>query len=256
MLVDKNGLEKFVDGIKTYLNNKFAPKEETNILTFSSPNSFTLATANTTKNWDGILEYSTDKTNWTTWDGITTLSSVNDGIKDNLYLKGTGNTLISGGSGKGWMLTGSNISCNGDIENLLDYMTVKAGQHPAIASNCFSYLFDGNSSLISCPKILMTTITNFCCQYMFRNCTNLETLPKLYTLSMKMSCYQYMFSGCSKIKLSTIQVDDYINEYRIPIEGTGSITLFSLTSMFANTGGTFTGNPSVNTIYYTSNEVI
>ena len=35
-------------------------------LTFSSPNSFTLAVGDATKHWDGTLEYSTDTSTWST----------------------------------------------------------------------------------------------------------------------------------------------------------------------------------------------
>ena len=49
-------------------------------LTFSSPNSFTLAVEDATKHWNGTLEYFASNRTWTTWDGTTTLSSVdNDG---------------------------------------------------------------------------------------------------------------------------------------------------------------------------------
>ena len=65
-------------------------------LTFSSPSSFTLAVKDTTKHWDGTLEYSTDASTWSTWDGTTILSSATSGSKDVLYLRGTGNTVITG----------------------------------------------------------------------------------------------------------------------------------------------------------------
>ena len=48
-------------------------------LTFSSPDSFTLAVSDATKHWDGTLEYSTDTSAWSTWDGTTTLSSAISG---------------------------------------------------------------------------------------------------------------------------------------------------------------------------------
>jgi hypothetical protein len=65
-----------------------------------------------------------------------------------------------------------------------------------------------------------------------------------------------MFYGCSLIKLSTTQVDEYQTEYRIPFSGTGTTASNALGSMFANTGGTFTGTAIINTTYYTSNTVI
>ena len=103
-------------------------------LTFKSPSSFTLAVNDTTKHWDGTLEYSTDASTWSTWDGTTTLSSTTSGSSNVLYLRGTGNTRITGSSSNyKWVLNGNNIKCSGNIENLLDYATVTSGNHPTMA---------------------------------------------------------------------------------------------------------------------------
>ena len=107
-------------------------------LTFSSPNSFTLKVNDTTKHWDGTLEYFTADRTWTTWDGTTTLSAVADDGEYVLYLRGTGNTVITGNDQNyRWILTGSNIACIGNIENLLDYATVESGAHPTMAYYCY-----------------------------------------------------------------------------------------------------------------------
>ena len=44
-------------------------------LTFKSPNSFTLAVNDTTKHWNGTLEYSTDASTWTAWDGSSDITA-------------------------------------------------------------------------------------------------------------------------------------------------------------------------------------
>jgi len=59
-----------------------------------------------------------------------------------------------------------------------------------------------------------------------------------------------MFFGCSKLKLSTSQTVNYTTSYRIPKSGTGTYANSALGGMFDNTGGTFTGTPSINTTYY------
>ena len=129
----------------------FAPApfkpEGKSYLTFSSPKSFTLKVNNATKNWDGTLEYfSADKV-WTVWDGTTILFADNNDGEYVLYLRGTGNTKITGLPPKGsndtyrWVLTGSDIACVGNIENLLDYATVESGQHPTMAEACYVYMF-------------------------------------------------------------------------------------------------------------------
>lgn len=62
-----------------------------------------------------------------------------------------------------------------------------------------------------------------------------------------------MFQSCTKIKLSSTQTEEYTVEYRIPSSGTATTGTNSLNNMFAYTGGTFTGTPSINTTYYLSN---
>ena len=94
-------------------------------LTFSSPNSFTLAVNDTTKHWNGTLEYFASNKTWTVWAGTTTLWAVDNDGEYVLYLRGTGNTVITGNNiDFRWVLTGNNIKCIGNIENLLGYTTV------------------------------------------------------------------------------------------------------------------------------------
>ena len=330
-------------------------------LTFDGNEDFTLKTYNTTKNWDGTLEYSTDTKTWNTWDG-TEISSA--GSK--LYLRGTGNTKITGDSADPrFVFTGTDalkIACKGNIENLLDYETVITGGHPTMADycyrtmfygctslttapelpatklavSCYQYMFYGCTSLTTAPALPATTLANYCYNNMFYGCTSLTTAPELPAITLANSCYSYMFgdctslttapalpattladscyntmfygctslttvpalpattlallcyaymfqgctslitapdlpattlaaycynnmfSGCTKIKLSTTQTGEYQTEYRIPKSGTGTNATNAFDNMFANTGGTFTGTPEINTTYYlsTSNTVV
>ena len=198
-------------------------------LSFLGNAEFTLGTANNTKNWDGTLEYSTNKKTWSEWDG-TAISSAGN----NLYLRGTGNTKITGFSiDYRFVFTGTDtlkIACEGNIETLLDYKTVRDGNHPTMAKACYAYMFAG--------------------------CTALTTAPALPATTLADHCYANMFQDCTKIKLSTIQTGDYQTEYKIPTTGTGTTASGALTDMFANTGGTFTGTPEINNTYYTSNTVV
>lgn len=229
-------------------------------LTFSSPNSFTLNVIDNQKYWNGTLEYSTDTITWSTWSGTSAISSASDGTKHNLYLRGTGNTYITGSSASNskakWVLTGSNISCEGNIENLLDYATVSLGNHPVMATYCYYRMFEGCTSLTTAPALPATTLEDYCYVYMFRNCTALTTIPALPATTIKTYCYYYMFARCTNIKLSATQTGEYQTPYRIPTTGTGTQVEFALSDMFDDTGGTFEGTPTINTTYYTSNTVI
>ena len=354
-------------------------------LTFDGNEDFTLKTYNTTKNWDGTLEYSTDTKTWNIWDG-TEISSA----ASKLYLRGTGNTKITGDSADPrFVFTGTDalkIACKGNIENLLDYETVIAGGHPTmadycyrtmfynctalttapelpattlasycyqnmfygctslttapalpattlagncyqnmfygctalttapalpattlanycynsmfygcaslttapelpaitlvnscysymfgdctslttapalpattLADNCYNTMFYGCTSLTTVPDLPATTLALLCYAYMFQGCTELTTVPDLPATTLAAYCYNNMFSGCAKIKLSTTQTGEYQTEYRIPKSGTGTNATNALDAMFANTGGTFTGTPEINTTYYTSNTVV
>ena len=224
-------------------------------LSFIGNEDFTLKTGNTTKNWDGMLEYSTDKSTWNTWDGTEISSSGNT-----LYLRGTGNTKITGNSNNyRFVFTGTSalkIACEGNIESLLDCRTVKDGGHPAMADFCYQYIFQNCTSLTTAPSLPATTLVINCYAYMFQGCTSLTTAPALPATTLARYCYSGMFYGCKKIKLSTTQTGEYQTPYRIPTSGTGTTQTNALISMFYNTGGTFKGTPKINTTYYTSNTVV
>lgn len=173
-----------------------------NYIKFSSSSSFTLATNNNSKNWNGTLEYSTDETNWYTWSGTSAISSNNNV----LYLRGTGNTYISQdmsnwNNSKGFGLTGSGIKLEGNIENILDYQTVALGNNPTIAVRAFFYLFNGNTALTDISNFSIGTSTStmntYCCNRMFGNCTNITDTCKLPAMTLAQSCYYGIFGACT-----------------------------------------------------------
>ena len=187
----------------------FAPAsfkpEGKSYLTFSSLSSFTLKVNNATKNWDGTLEYfSADKV-WTVWDGTTILFADNNDGEYVLYLRGTGNTKITGLTANGssdtyrWVLTGSDIACVGNIENLLDYATVESGQHPTMAEACYVYMFFDCTSLTQAPTLTATTLADYCYCGMFVRCTSLTQAPVLPAITLSKGCYQDMFFGCTSL---------------------------------------------------------
>ncbi len=167
-------------------------------LTFSSESSFSLRTSKYSKMWDGTLEYSTDTTTWSTWDG----STINSSAEGKLYLRGTGNTIITGNNTvASFVLEGSKISCSGNIETLLDYATVEQGNHPAMADYAFYYLFDESYALISAPELPATTLAEGCYYAMFKKCINLKTAPEILpATTLTEHCYDSMFWECTSLK--------------------------------------------------------
>ena len=169
-------------------------------LTFSSPNSFTLKVNDTTKHWDGTLEYFASDRTWTVWYGTTTLSSVDNYGEHVLYLRGTGNTVINGSIMEpffGWVLTGTDIACIGNIENLLDYATVQSGAHPTMADNCYACMFQSCTGIIKAPELPAITLTNRCYYRMFAGCTSLTQAPALPATTLADNCYDCMFQDCT-----------------------------------------------------------
>ena len=191
------GTENIELARKSDLNLK---PEDKPYLTFNSPNSFTLKVSDATKHWDGMLEYSTDGSAWSTWDGTTTLSSAISGSDNVLYLRGTENTVITGNNPDyKWVLTGSNIACAGNIENLLDYTTVESGSHPTMAPYCYFGMFFGCTALTQAPTLPATTLADYCYQNMFQDCTSLTQAPALPATTLAPYCYNGMFSGCTSL---------------------------------------------------------
>ena len=200
-------MAKYVKTEQGYIDMpNFAPAsfkpEGKSYLTFSSPNNFTLEVNNRTKNWDGILEYFAYDKTWAVWDGTTTLSAVSDDGEYFLYLRGTGNTKITGftnGQKYKWVLTGSEIACTGNIENLLDYGIVESGRHPTMASYCYSSMFYGCTALTQAPDLPAKTLAISCYSSMFSGCSSLTQAPALPATTLADYCYQLMFEGCTAL---------------------------------------------------------
>ena len=179
MIVHETEIATLREYVESMIDSPFKP-EGKSYLTFSSPNSFTLAVGDATKHWDGTLEYFASNKTWTTWDGTTTLSAVDNDGEYVLYLRGTGNTVITGPSSSyKWVLTGSNISCIGNIENLLDYATVATGNHPTMAEFCYPFMFYDCTTLTQAPSLPATTLADSCYTSMFYGCTSLTKAPAL-----------------------------------------------------------------------------
>ena len=166
---------------------------DTPYLTFRSAETFSIQI--NAKKWDGTIEYSTDTLNWATWDGTTTINAALSGDEYFLYLRGTGNTVVNAGNYRGFALTGTDISCEGDIETLRDYN----GNPPAMGTQCYEYLFKGCASLVRAPFLSATVLADSCYYNMFQDCTALTEVPDFPIATMAASCCSGMFKGCSSL---------------------------------------------------------
>ncbi len=164
-------------------------------LTFRGTDSFSIKTNNNARNWNGTLQYSTDTNTWTTWDGTSQISSANN----KLYLRGTGNTQITGSNGdyKTWVITTQGtVACSGDIRTLLDYTDPDGS---SMGTYCFAYLFNNCTSLTTAPDLPATILADSCYAYMFNGCTSLRMAPELEATTLARHCYQAMFNGCTSL---------------------------------------------------------
>ena len=173
------------------------PSDLDTALEFTSPEAFSISAA---KNWDGEIEY-TNGSEWQTWDG-SEITSGKNGSDHCIYFRGIGNSKITGvdSTVAKWRIIGTNIACNGDIDLLLDYSSVKNGNRPAMADYCYSYMFYGCTSLTAAPSLPATTLASSCYSDMFYGCTSLTAAPSsLPATTLADYCYSYMFYGCTSL---------------------------------------------------------
>ena len=124
----------------------------------------------------------------------------------------------------------------------------------SLAVYCYSEMFSRCTSITSLPQGMLpaTTLAECCYHCMFYSCTSLTSIPELPAVSFATGCYYYMFGGCTKIKMSlTYDATDYPNAYTFG----ATPSAWNTQDMFYNTGGSFTGTPTVQTLY-TSNTII
>lgn len=200
--------------VKAYIgdeNGKARPfweKEKTpvtNSLEFVSNNSFTMSA---TKLWDGTLEYNNGN-GWTAWNGSQISSSNIDG-RQRIYFRGINNTYIMGSNGSrdnAWKITGSNVECNGNLWNILDYNTVKQDNIPTHARHCFYHMFDSCEALVKVPALgtkysdytKIFRAPQYCYAYMFYGCSNILEPAELVSRTADSYCYLATYQNCIKL---------------------------------------------------------
>lgn len=222
------------------INYTFTIPIPTDSILFAGETSdFTLKATN--KEWDGTVEYSTDKNTWNTWDG-SEIPSANK----KLYLRGKNNTKFYTSNGVQFVLS-AKAGCYGNINTLLDYENPPT----TLAANCYQLMFSGCTLLTVAPELPATVLNTMCYMEMFKGCTSLTAAPTLPATTLAKGCYQYMFYGCTSLKVSETQTEEYATAWRIPSAGEiAAEATYWNRDMLTNTGGTFTANPSINTTYY------
>lgn len=174
------------------------PIVEGDFLAFSSDSPFSIKFNQ--KSWDGVLEYSTDTTNWIEWDA-SEISSVNN----TLYLRGSGNSIITGigaiedPESYAMQISASDgVECSGNIMSLLDHTSPDT---VLMSEACFSGMFLG-TNLTAAPELPASTLAPDCYSLMFSDCTYLTAAPELPAMTLADYCYYGMFSGCTSLTIA------------------------------------------------------
>lgn len=164
-------------------------------ITFSSTGKFSIFAA---KGWTGIVEYSTNGSDWSTWNG-SSVSAVQQYGTYYLCLRGSGNSVITNGYAGRWILTASaNVNCTGNIMTLLNHSNPDTA---VMGENCFHSLFRDWTKLITAPTLPATTLSRDCYCGMFRGCRGLTIAPLLPANTLANSCYSGMFQECVSLQV-------------------------------------------------------
>ena len=191
--------------IHAYHNNTWVFDER--CIRFYSGSSFTIKLANSggSASWNGTVQYhgSLGWTSYTANNEITaTQVTYGNGLsRYEVSFRGSGNTRFATGTGTAacstFTITGSNVSCEGDLLYLLDYTATSSY---SAAQYTFTRLFSGCTALVSAPKMSLATLPGYCYAYLFYGCTNLVTVPTPTWTSFSSTyvCY-YMFYNCTHL---------------------------------------------------------
>ena len=237
------------------------------------------------------IQYSTDRTNWTS----TTMQALASSYipvtaNQKLYLKSSDTNIISNGVNHWYFAltvkdsnssSGNNVSFNagGRLNSLFNNTAGNEGSNLAdlfhgsgVIDASQVIVYKGSSpnirywtgafenSTLQYPPVLPTNIATLPnAEGMFGGCTSLKAIPMFHCTYVGDIGLWSGFNGCTSLKVSTTRTEECC--YIYPIFGDGPVISNAswgnpLDNCFANTSGSFTGTPSLNTTYYVNLPVI
>ena len=171
---------------------------------YSGSNTLYLTTKSNspTGNHATSLQYSKDKTNWTT----ITLSGTNTipmSQGEKVYFRNDNEYFNWYSSSSNRFVTSfacsEDFNVGGNINSLLNY----TNNNVSLSPYCFYKLFvDSNTfKLINASNLMLpsTTLARHCYQQMFSGCSNLTTAPALPATTLASDCYNSMYQGCTSL---------------------------------------------------------
>ena len=146
------------------------------------------------------LQTSTDGSSWTPYnvEDVITLANVDDKV----YFKavGSNNKMATDQySYNKFKMTGK-IAASGNVNSLLEEDETTARTMSLAGKDyCYSFMFDGCTSLTQAPELPATTLANTCYAQMFYNCTSLTQASELPSTTLAYGCYAQMFYNCTSL---------------------------------------------------------
>lgn len=121
------------------------------------------------------------------------------------------------------------IPTNGFANLFYNSNIVKASVFPKITLGirCYSYMFEGCTSLVEVSELPSISVAQQCYSYMFEGCTSLTTAPTLPATELVSRCYEGMFNGCTslnhvKAMFTTEPSDDYTLDWLNGVAANGT----------------------------------
>ena len=205
-------------------------------LTFEAKTAGATVTFNIAEGITKPVEYSTDGT-WNTYTSGTVITLEN--IGDKVMFRGENATYALNKSAYSRFTCSDNCYVYGNIMSLLSkenfaarttltedntfYGLFRNNAHiwhhasrnlllPAtiLTMQCYSYMFDGCTSLTVAPELPAMTMKDYCYRYMFQNCTSLTVAPELPATMLINSCYCAMFMGCTSLTTAPVLPATYL----------------------------------------------
>ena len=161
------------------------------------------------------LQYSKDKTTWSTITLSSTTYDINLNQGEKVYFRGNEgvfNHYVIRGTEQAYTKITANQTFNvgGNINTLINYYNPN---NLTLPQGVFNNLLRGNVNLVSAENLILQPSSDgslpvFAYLYLFNNCTSLTKPPVLIAKTLSNSSYYSLFDGCSQLNNLTVYTDD------------------------------------------------
>ena len=175
------------------------------------------------------LQYSKDKTNWSTITLSSTAYTITLNQGEKVYFRGN-EDVLNYYANDGAIQAITNIlgtqthTIGGNINTLVNYITpneltltqgvfaelfqnnttITSAENLTLPAtemkpNCYRNLFFGCTSLVNAPELPATTLAEGCYRSLFEGCDKIVSAPELPATTLATNCYIYLFKSCTSL---------------------------------------------------------